>query len=295
MSLLRRELTLQGFLFGAPDAPALSLGELGIGLDLRALFKGRIKLRHLRVKDVSINAQRLLALRKPDGEGVVSREGGLPVELGELALEDIRLISLGERIGHDVRIGRLELSDVSALLDGRNSSVDLQGAIGDGSVNLQLDVGLDGEKLKAAGKYHLDKVPVVGWAGLASEKSDPLSQGVVDGRGDIHVDYAFEAKSFGAILDGRVSLTGLGVDMAPLEAEGGEANWQGRLALQWSPDLTAPKLRGDGSLDVDTLQLTLSHSSRAPIHAAISDISWHGDFDWRDGFTSEGAFLCTRG
>jgi hypothetical protein len=294
LSLLRRELTLQGFILGAPDAPALSLGELGIGLDLRALFKGRIKLRHLRVKDVSVNARRLLALRKSDGEGAVSRKGGLPVELGELALEDIRLISLGERIGHDVRIGRLELNDVSALLDGRNSSVDLQGAIGDGSVNLQLDVGLDGEKLKAAGKYHVDKVPVVGWAGSGPEKSDPLSQGVVDGRGDIHVDYAFEAKSFGAILDGRVSLTGLGVEMAPLEAEGGEANWQGRLALQWSPDLTAPKLRGDGSLDVDTLQLTLSHSSRAPIHAAISDISWHGDFDWRDGFTSEGAVLGTR-
>ena len=63
LSLLRREFTLEGFVLGAPDAPTLSLGELGVGLGLRALIEGRIKLRHIRVKDVSIDLQRLLAQR----------------------------------------------------------------------------------------------------------------------------------------------------------------------------------------------------------------------------------------
>jgi len=192
-----------------------------------------------------------------------------------------------------VRIDRLEVSDLSALLADGTSKVDLQGTIGDGSVKLQLEVGLDAGKLRAVGKYRVDKVPVRGWAGPGSQQADPFSDGVVGGRGDIHIGFTFEAKSLDVTLDGRVALAGLGVDMAPLQVEHGEVSWQGRLVLQWSPDAVTPKLRGDGSLDVETLHLTVSRSSRPPVDAAIGDVSWHGDFDWRDGFTSEGAVLGT--
>ncbi len=293
LSLLRREVTLEGFTLGAPDAPALSIGGLGVGLGLRALIEGRIKLRHLRVKDVNINAQRLLALQKLGDTGSVSRQRSLPVELDELELEDLRLVSLGERIGHDVRIGRLEVSDLSALLAGKTSNVNLQGTIGEGSVNLQLEVGPDEGKLRAVGKYRIDNMPLRGWARLGSQKDDPLSKGVVSGRGDIRTSYAFDARNVDVILDGRVSLKGLGVNIEPLEAERGDASWQGRLVVQWSPDMAAPILRGEGSLDVETLHVAVARSSQSPVYAVISDISWHGDFDWRDGFTTEGAVLGT--
>ena len=121
LSLLRGEITLEGFVLGDPDAPALSLGELGVGLGLRALVQGRIKLRHIRVRDVSINAQRLLALRRAVEMGPASGRAGLPVELDQLELEDVRLLSLGKRIGHEVRIERLEVSKLSALLAGGTS------------------------------------------------------------------------------------------------------------------------------------------------------------------------------
>jgi hypothetical protein len=293
LNVLRREVTLEGFTLGAPDAPVLSLGELGVGLNLLALTRGRIKLRHIRVRDVSMNAQRLLALQQAAETGPASGRPGLPVELDQLELEDVRLLSLGKRIGHDVRIDRLEVSDVSALLTDKTSKVDLQGAIGEGSVKLQLEVGLDAGKLRAVGKYRVDKVPVRGWAGPGSQQADPLSDGVVGGHGDIHIGYTFEAKSLDVTLDGRVALAGLGVDLAPLEVEHGEASWQGRLVLRWSPDGASLKLRGEGSLDVETLHLTVSHSSRPPVGATISDVSWQGDFDWRDGFRSEGAVLGT--
>ncbi|MEE9267381.1 MAG: hypothetical protein V3V86_11695, partial [Gammaproteobacteria bacterium] len=293
LNVLRREVTLEGFILGAPDAPALSLGELGVGLNLWALTKGRIKLRHIRVRDVSMNVQRLLALQQVAETGPASGRPGLPVELDQLELEDVRLVSLGTRIGHDVRIDRLEVSNLSALLTDKTSKVDLQGTIGGGSVKLQLEVGRDAGKLRAVGKYRVDKVPVHGWAGPGSQQAERLSDGVVGGRGDIHIGYAFEAKSLDVTLDGRVALAGLGVDMAPLQVEHGEASWQGRLVLQWSPDGATPKLRGDGSLDVETLHLAVSHSSRPPVDAVIGDVSWHGDFDWRDGFTSEGAVLGT--
>ncbi|GMQ75022.1 MAG: hypothetical protein BMS9Abin01_0265 [Gammaproteobacteria bacterium] len=293
LSVLRREVTLEGFILGAPDAPALSVGELGVGLRLRALIEGRIKLRHVRVKDVSVDAPRLLALQAPGDTGSVSRPRSLPVELDQLELEDIRLVSLAERIGHDVRIGRLEVSDLSALLAGGNSNVDLQGSIGDGSVNLQLEIGLDGGKLRATGEYRVDEIPLRGWAALGIPEDDPLSQGVASGRGDIRTSYAFDATSLDIILDGRVSVAGLGVNIGSLQAERGDASWQGRLAIQWSPGMAAPNLRGDGSLEVETLRVAIARSSQSPAHAVVSDVSWQGDFDWRDGFTSEGAVLGT--
>lgn len=293
LSLLRGEITLEGFVLGDPDAPALSFGELGVGLALRALVQGRIKLRHIRVRDVSMNAQRLLALQRAVEMGPASGRAGLPVELDQLELEDVRLLSLGKRIGHEVRIERLEVSKLSALLAGGTSKVDLQGTIGEGSVRLTLEVVLEAGKLRATGKYRVDKVPVRGWAGPGAQQANPLSAGDVAGRGDIHLSYLFEAKSLHVTLDGRIALAGLGAHMAPLAIEHGEASWQGRLALQWVPDGTAPRLRGDGSLDVETLRLKVSHSSRPTVDAAVSDVSWHGDFDWRDGFTSEGAVLGT--
>ena len=293
LSLLRRELTLNGFVLGAPDAPALSVGELGVGLEVSALIDGRIKLRHLRVKDISMNAQRLLAFRLPGDRDALARRSSLPVELDELALEDVRLVSLGERIGQDVHIIRLEVKDLDAFLAGKDSSVDLQGAIGDGKVNVQLNIGRDGGKLRATGKYQVDKAPVHGWAGLGSEE-DPLSEGAVSGRGDIRISYAFETTELEVILDGRARLAGLGVDIEALKASGGDADWQGRLAIHWSQQLGVPTIRGEGSLDVETLQLASAQASSPPIQATISDISWHGDFDWRNGFRSEGAVLGTK-
>ena len=293
LNLLRAEVTLEGLILGAPDAPALSLGELGVGLSLRALTQGRIKLRHIRVRDVSINAERLLALQQTAETGPAPGRAGLPVELDRLELEDVRLLSLGKRIGHEVRIHRLEISDLSALLADGSSKVDLQGTIGEGSVTLKLEVGLDAGKLRAAGKYRVDKVPVRGWAGPGAQRANPLSNGVVAGRGDIHIGYSFEAKSLDLTLDGRIALAGLGVALAPLAIERGEASWQGRLVLQWAADGPATRLRGHGSLDVETLHLTVTHSSRPPVDAAISDVSWQGEFDWRDGFTSKGAVLGT--
>jgi hypothetical protein len=290
---LRREITLEGFTLGAPDAPALTLGELGIGLGLRALLDGRIKLRHLRVKDVNLNAERLVALRNELDTQTTSGRSGLPVELDELALEDVRLVSLGERIGHDVRIDSLDVRGLSALLADGRCSVALQGVVGEGGLDLQLDVGLDDGKVRAAGTYHIDKVPANGWPRLAGPDIDPIVEGAVTGRGDIHVDYALDGKKLGVTLDGRVGVTGLDVDFASVEAKDGDASWQGRLALEWSPEESSPTFRGDGGLEVGKVQMAGAESSRAPFRAVVSDISWQGDFDWRGGFTSQGAVLGT--
>ena len=295
---LRREITLEGFTLGAPDAPALTLGELGVGLELRALLGGRIKLRHLLVKDVSLNAERLLALQKELDTQFTSRKGAsgqsrLPVELDELALEDVRLVSLGERIGHDVRIDHLDVTGLSALLAEGQCSVALQGAVGEGSLDLQMDVGLDDGKIRASGTYHLDKVPAKGWPRLANRDLDPIVDGTVIGRGDIHVDYALDGKKLGVTLDGRVGVTGLAVDVESVKAEDGDASWQGRLVLEWSPESSTTTFRGDGGLDVEKVQMASADSSKAPFHAVVSDISWQGDFDWRGGFKSQGAILGT--
>jgi hypothetical protein len=294
LNLLRRELTLNGFVLGGPDTQALSVGELGVGLSVRALIDGRIKLRHIRVKNISLNAERLLALRQLDDSGSVSRQGSLPVELDELALEDVRLVSSGERIGQDVRIVRLDVGDLSGFLAGRQTKVDLQGAIGEGKVNLQVDVGRDQGELRVTGKYQIDKVPVRGWARLVSQDSDPVSEGLLNGRGDIQLSYAFEARKLQVTLNGGVKLAGLGVDVEALKATHGDAEWQGRLAIQWSPHPGMLTLRGDGSVDVESLRLLYSGADQPAINAAISDISWQGDFDWRDGFSSEGAVLGTK-
>ena len=224
LSLSRREVTLEGLVLGAPEAPALSLGELGVGLGLRALVEGRIKLRHIRVKEVSVDAPRLLALQALGSTGSVSRPRRLPVELDQLELEDIRLVSFAERIGHEVRIDRLEVTGLSALVAGEISNVDLQGSVGDGSVSLQLKIGLDEGKLRANGEYRVDRIPLRGWAALGSQEDDPLSQGVVSGRGDIRAGYAFDATSLDVILDGRVGVAGLGVRIGSLQAERGKSN-----------------------------------------------------------------------
>lgn len=294
LNLLRPGVSLEEFVLGLPDAPALSLGELGVGFDLRALAAGRVRLRHLRVKDVSTNVDRLLELRKKIGGNQGSPQGRLPVELDELDLEDVRLLSMSERIGHDVRVAHLHVDNLSALIGDKKSRIRMQGSVGDGSLDLQLEVGLANERLEVAGTYHADALPLQGWARLANGDGDPLSAGTVSGRGDVKVDYSIDAEKLDLALDGRVTAAGLGLALDGLAAEQGDASWQGRLTILWSPKMTAPGLRGDGNLDVEDLKATFGGSSGPTSLATIKDVSWHGSFDLREGFTSEGAVVGTR-
>jgi len=294
LRLLRREVTLEGLVVGAPGVPAISLGELGIGLGLRALVEGRIQLRYLRVKNVSMDIEKLVALRELGDSGAGSAAQGMPLELDELDLQDVRLDSVGETIGHDVRITRLSIGNLSALLSGQKSNVDLQGSIRDGSAKLQLEVGFDKGNVRASGNYQIDNLPVRGWAKLATQAIDPLSAGVVSGRGKLNLDYVPGTQNLDLTLDGRMGLAGLGVDIEGLEAERGDADWQGRLALQWAPELANANLRGDGKLDVQTLHLVFTESSPASVGAAISDLSWHGDFHLQNVLTSKGTVVGTR-
>jgi hypothetical protein len=291
---LRREITLEGFTLGAPDAPALTLGELGVGLGLRALLDGRIQLRHLRVKDVGLDAERLLELREKFSTQSTSGKSSLPVELDNLTLEDVRLVSFGKRIGHDVRIARLDVNGLSALLTGGRASVALEGAVGEGSLDLALDVEQADEKIHASGTYHLDSVPAKGWPRLADLDIDPIADGMVNGRGAIQGDYSLDGKALGVTLDGRVGVTGLGIDVEPVEVRDGDAEWQGRLVLGWSAEQSETTLRGDGGLDVEKVQVSGADASKESFRARVSDVSWQGDFHWKGGFTSQGAVLGTR-
>ena len=293
LSLLRQEITVAGFVLGAPDAPALSLGELGVGLELRALLEGRIKLDHIRVKDVGLDAERLLALRKLVKSGSTSDGKPLAVEFDRIELEDVRLDSLAERLGYQVRIDRLAISDLSALLADKASRVELQGSIGEGGIDLELEVTLEKQDVRATGRYRVDTVPVQGWARLAQDQQDPLSGGTASGRGAIVLAYGFEAQRLDLSLDGRVGVAGFGLDVAPVRAERGDADWQGRFALQWSPAMATPALSGGGHLDVASLQLAIASDSRPLAQATIDDLSWQGDFNWQDNFHAQGAILGT--
>jgi hypothetical protein len=293
LSLVRREVTLEGFVLGAPQAPALSFGELGLGLGVRALLAGRIKLRHLRVRDIDMNVERLLALREQLGTGAGPGRDGLPLELDELAVEDIRLAHASERLGHDVRVAWLKVSDPSALVQQRPSGVSLRGSIGEGNVDLQVEVDIDDGLLEVTGTYHIDDVPLRGWARLVSEVDDPLSAGAVNGRGDVRSEFVFESGKLDLVLDGWIGVVDLAADTASLLAERGDGQWRGRFALGWSPDMVEPDLRGAGSLEVDGLQLTIGRSTPEPVRAVIDDVSWHGDFHFRNGLRAEGAVLGT--
>jgi len=294
LSPLRPGVSLENFVLGAPDAPALSVGEFGVGFDLRALAAGRVRLRHLGVKDVSMDVDRLLELRKKIGGSQGSTPGRLPVELDELDLEDVRLLSLSERIGHDARIARLQVDNLSALIGDKKSSIRMQGSVGDGSLDVRLEVGLAKGRLEVAGSYHADALPLQGWARLANGHGDPMSAGTVSGRGGLKVDYSIDAEKLDLALDGRVTAAGLGLVLEGLAAERGDASWQGKLAIQWSPKMAAPGLRGDGNLDVEDLMATFAASSGPTSVATIKDVSWHGSFDLREAFTSDGAVSGTR-
>ncbi len=293
LSLLRQEIALEGFVLGAPDAPALSLGELGVGLELLALVEGRVKLRHIRVKNVGIDGERLLALRKLGESGSTSSAQPLTLEFDKVELQDVRLVSLAERLGYEARIDRLAIDDLSALLADKTSGVELQGTIGDGHINLQLEVTLEKQDVRATGNYRIDKVPAQGWALLAQGKQDPLSGGAISGRGAVVAAYGLEAQRLDLTLDGRVSVAGLGLDVAPVQAERSDADWQGRLALQWSPAMATPTLRGDGRLEVGSLHLAVASGAHPLLQATIDDLSWRGDFNWQDGFSSQGNILGT--
>lgn len=293
LSLLRQEIALEGFVLGAPDAPALSLGELGVGLELLALVEGRIKLRHIRVNNVGIDGERLLALRKLGESGSTSSGQPLAVEFDEVELQDVRLVSLAERLGYEARIDRLAIGDLNALLADKTSGVELQGTIGDGKINLQLEVTLEKQDVRATGKYRIDKVPALGWALLAQGQQDPLSGGAISGRGAVVAAYELEAQHLDLTLDGSVSVAGLGLDVAPVQAERGDADWQGRLALQWSPAMATPTLRGDGRLEVGSLHLAMASDAHPLLQATIDDLSWRGDFNWQDSFSSQGDILGT--
>lgn len=291
---LRREVTLEDFVLGATEAPALSFGELGIGLGLRALLDGRIRLRHLRVKNVSLNAGRLLALREALDKDSAPGGTGPSVELDEVALEDVRLVSLGERIGHEARIDRLHVQDLGALLGDGQSRVTVGGAIGGGHVDLALDVGRQDGAIRARGTFQLGEIPTPGWARLAGGEADPFLGGQVSGRGTIDAHYRVGDETLGIALDGRLAVGGLELSAAPVAARDGAATWQGRLALDWSPRLASPALRGDGALEVERVRLSGTDPATAPFRADVSELSWKGGFDWKAGFEWKGSVAAAR-
>lgn len=293
LSLVRREIALQGFVLGAARAPAVSLGELGLGFAVRDLIKGRIKLRHVRVTDIDIDFERLLAMRDSLDAGTGSRSRRLPIELGELDLQDIRLLSTSERMGQDVRITRLKVSDPSALIAQRPSSVSLVGSVGEGSVDLQLDVDLDPGTLEVSGSYRIEKLPLRGWVPLVSGIEDPLSAGALSARGALRSEFALESSRLRLSLEGWLSAAGLGARTQSFTAERGDVDWRGRLAFVWSADKEALEIRGDGALDVHKLELSLTAQAPERLRAGIEDVSWQGDFHLLDGLESQGAVLAT--
>lgn len=291
---LRGEITLRGFTLGEPATPALALRELGVGVALPALLRGRLKLRRLRVRDVSVDAERLLELRKLLGTRPSDQRGALPVELDTLDLEAVHLVSVGERIGHDVRIVRLQLDDLSGLAAEKPAKVSLQATVGDGELDLEAEVSLDGDGLEAAGRYRIDKVPLPGWARLGPARADPLSSGIATGRGDVSTHVDFETGALELTLNGRLKLAALAAGIDGLEAEGGDAGWEGRLALEWSPQMASPSVRGDGRLDVAALALTVAPSPRTAVDTSVDDVSWQGNFEWGAHRTMQGAVSGTR-
>jgi len=291
---LSAEITVEGFALGAPGAPAISLDELGIGVGLRALAAGRVELKHLRVKGVDANTDRLMSLWKRIGDDASPGSGGLPIALDDVELTDIRLTSVGERIGHDVRIAHLGMTDPVALASKGKSRVDLQGTVGAGRVDLKLDLSFDGDTLDGVGTFRLDAVPLRGWAELGGAGEDPLTAGTVSGRGDVHVRFESTDDALGLILDGPLRVDGLALAVAPIDAERGDASWKGRLALHWKPAMSSPNVRGDGSLEVEALQIVEESSARNPIRADLTDVSWHGEFDWKGGLAMQAGILGTR-
>ena len=290
---LRAEIAILGFTLGDAAEPALALDELGIGIGLRALAGGRIELKRLRVKGVDANTERLMKLWKQVGSDSQSGGGGLPIGLDDVELVDVRLVSVGERIGHDVHIARLGIGNPAGLFAKGKSQVALSGAVGAGSVDISLDMSFDGGTLEGTGTYRLDDVPLPGWARLGNGGGDPLVAGSVSGRGDVHLSFESAHDALGLILDGPLRVKGLAVSVAPVDAERGDASWKGRLALAWTPEMSAPSLRGDGTLEVETLDIAAARDQHESIHAELTDVSWHGNFDWKDAVVMQAGVLGT--
>lgn len=289
---LRGEIALEGLVIGDPDGPALSFRELGVGLAPGALIRGRIKIRHLRMVHVALDMEKLLALRRNLESVQATGQRGPPLELDELTLVDVRLLALGERIGHDVRVHRLHVRDVTALTRGMPSGIALEGSVGDGELTLGLEITLEGEDLRAAGSYRMEGMPAGGWTRLARADLEPVGDGTLNGRGDLRLDYGIETGHLAVILDGRVGVAGLGMALASITARDGRADWQGRLTLAWSPGSTLT-LRGDGGLDVEQVHLAHGAGASPSLRATVKDVSWQGEFDTHDGFTARGAVLGT--
>lgn len=295
---LRAEITVEGFVLGPAAQPALSLDELGIGVSVRALISGRLELKRLRVKGVDADTDRLMSLWKrvgaDSGTGPGTGSGGLPIALDRVELVDVRMTSVGERIGHDVRIARLEIDDPTAFVANGKSHVELQGTVGKGSVELNLELTSDADTLNGGGDYRLDGVPLHGWAALGAGGADPLTAGTVSGRGELHVSFGSKDEALRLSLDGPIRVGDLGLDVTPIDAERGDASWNGRLGLEWSPAMSSPGVRGNGTLEVKSVQITSAQAQRAPIRADLADLSWHGDFDWRDVFATKAKIAGTR-
>ena len=292
---LRAEITVEGFTLGDSAQPALSLDELGMGIGLRALAGGRLELKRLRVKGVDANSERLMELWKRLGaDSSPASGGGLPFELDDVELADVRLVSVGERIGHDVRITHLAIGNPAGLLTSGKSQLALRGAIGAGSVDLALELHFDGGTLEGAGTYHVDDVPLHGWARLGDAGADPLVAGSVSGRGDVRVRFESTDDALDLILDGPVGVNGFALAVAPVDAERGDASWKGQLALQWAPAMPTPNVRGEGSLEVETLHIAVAPAKHGAIHADLSDVSWRGNFDWKGAIVAQGGVVGTR-
>jgi hypothetical protein len=297
LDLVRRELILEGFKLGSPDTPALSLDEAGLGFDLASLLRGRVKLGRLRVEGVELDPERLASLttRRPDGVAISpsALQQNLPVEIGALSFENLRLPFVSERIGHEVLIDQVTIADLDALGNEGKAKVELGAAIDKAPITVRAELVYRDDELSLSGVYRVDGVPLRGWTRLFDEDSDPVRDGVLRGTGELRVDYGFSANSLAATIDGRLTWTGIGLALAPLDAREGDLDWQGRLVLQWQSLDRSPTIRGEGALQAERVTLLTEVGSDEGAEARLADVSWHGSFEWRDGFTADGAVLGT--
>ena len=279
LSLLRGELTLSALKLGESQAPALSLGEVGIGLDLRALVRGHLRVRRVRIEDAEFDPERLGSLPWR-GAGSTVTSGTLPAEL---QFDDLRLTALSERIGSEVLISSLVARDLARLAAGGKARIELEMRIGGAPAEANAELALQGEDLTLSGRYRVDDVSLAGWTGLWPDANAELRAGTLRASGTLAGSYLGETRRDELSLNGSARVAALDLAHPGVRISGADVTWSGPLALDWPSLESAPVLRGDGAVDVERGAIEI-----AALEATLSDLSWQGSAQWSRGFSAEG-------
>lgn len=267
IDLASARLTLAGLRLRTAGGIGMRWETVEIDVDPRRLLAGQLRIEALRFAGASV--ERTATVPPPASAG----GGGAPPEIGSLTLEAVDLPLAG--IEEPLRLRRMVLADLGAVLGGGASALEIDLRLGEAPLRLRGRLRRDGDALELEGALDAAGLDL----GAARSRLAALGVSGAGGRlfaaGDLRLRYQIGSGALKADYRGGARLVGLAGVIGRLRLTPAELRWRGALGLGTGPGAGLDG-RLEGRIEAPLLALEVGGAG-APLEVRIGEAVWRGE------------------